>query len=106
MPRLTKRQKHLRKACEIKAKHQYAKSDNKIQVNIDDSESYPNVNDTYFHDKLESYGDVEDLDIDNAFFYDDDNFSVHDEPLEINNAISIVKKLQEAAKKYHQEHAF
>ncbi len=102
---LTKRQKHLRKACKVKVKYQYTKSDINVQVNIDDSESYSDVNDTYFHDKLEGYGDVEDLDIDNTFFYDDDNFSVHDEPVEINNAISIVKKLQEVAKKYHQEYA-
>jgi len=105
MPRLTKCQKHLRKAREVKAKHQYAKSDINAQVNIDDSENYLNVNNTYFYNELEGYGDVKDFNINNTFFYDNDNFSVHDELVEINNAISIVKKLQEAAKKYHQEHA-
>ncbi|CAG8619044.1 17206_t:CDS:2 [Funneliformis caledonium] len=89
MPRLTKCQKHLRKAHEVKTKHQYAKSDINTQVNIDVSESYPNINDTYFHNELKGYDDVKDLDIDNTFFYNDDNFSVHNEPLEINNAISI-----------------
>ncbi|CAG8541843.1 12216_t:CDS:2, partial [Funneliformis caledonium] len=33
------------------------------------------------------------------------NFFIYDEPIENDNVISIVKKLQEVTKKYHQEHA-
>ena len=58
MPRLTKRQKHLKKACEVKAAHE-----------------------------LEGYNDTD--------------LPIYDEPMENNNAVSIVRKLQEAAKKYY-----
>ncbi|CAG8510226.1 16023_t:CDS:2 [Funneliformis caledonium] len=73
MPHPTKCQKYLKKICKTKkAKRQYTRS----------------------------YDNIEDPDNDNISFYDD-NFSIHDEPIENDNVISIVKKLQEAAKKYH-----
>jgi hypothetical protein len=105
MPRLTKCQKHLKKACEAKkAKRQYARSNIDID-NVSDFETYPDVNDTSSHDELKGYDDIEGPDIDNISFHDNNNFSINDEPIENDNAISIVKKLQEAAKKYHQEYA-
>jgi len=105
MPRLTKRQKHLKKACEAKkAKRQYTRSNIDID-NVSDFESYPNVNDISSHDELKGYDNIEDPDNDNISFYDNDDFSIYDELIENDNAISIVKKLQEAAKKYHQKYA-
>ncbi len=105
MPCLTNCQKHLKKACEAKkAKRQYARSNIDID-NVSDFETYPDVNDTSSYDKLKGYDDIESPNIDNISFYNNDNFSIHDEPIENNNAISIVKKLQEAAKKYHQKYA-
>ncbi|CAB4416727.1 unnamed protein product [Rhizophagus irregularis] len=76
MPRLTKRQKRSRKAYEAKStrKSNFDNDSDNMSIN-DDSD---NVDDT-------------------------DNFPVNDEPVENDNAVSIVRKLQEAAKKYHQE---
>src|SRR6266542_49759 len=104
MSRPTKRQKYLKKICEAKkAKRQYTRSNINID-NVSDFESYPDVNDISFHDELKGYDNIKDPDNDNISFYND-NFSIHDELIENDNAISIIKKLQEAAKKYHQEHA-
>ena len=104
MPCSTKRQKHLKKICEAKkAKRQYTRSNIDID-NVSNFESYPDVNDISFHDELKGYDNIKDPDNDNISFYND-NFSIHDELIENDNAISIIKKLQEAAKKYHQEHA-
>jgi hypothetical protein len=85
MPCLTKYQKRLKKACEAKSAHNNIKynADN-IQINVDNA----------------SDSEDSDEEFDNA-----DNFSVPDEPVRNDNAVSIVKKLQEAAKRYHQEHA-
>jgi hypothetical protein len=79
MPHPTKHKKQSIKACEGKAACQ------SIKRNIDNVD-YNNID--------ESTGP----DIDNAFL---DNG--YDEPMEINNAVNIVKKLQEAAKKYYKE---
>ena len=104
MSRPTKRQKHLKKIYEAKkAKHQYTRSNIDID-NVSNFESYPDVNDISFHDELKGYDNIEDPDNDNISFYDD-NFSIYDELIENDNVISIVKKLQKVAKKYHQEHA-
>src|ERR1700722_15995152 len=91
MPRPTKRQKQSRKA----ARQNIKRNINSVQVNVE-------------HDKSEGYDNI-DNDLDNVSFdnkpedYDDAHI-ILDEPLENNNAVSIVRKLQEAAKKYHQEH--
>src|SRR6266542_634391 len=104
MSRPTKRQKYLKKICEAKkAKRQYTRSNIDID-NVSDFESYPNVNDISFHDELKSYNNIEDSDIDNISFYDNDNFFIYNEPVENDNTISIVKKLQEVVKKYYQKY--
>ena len=100
MPRLTKLKKNLREARKVKAMNQYIKNNvndvNDIFVH-DDSDSDnvdlpdPDVNDASFDNKLEGYEDV-------------DNFSVCDKLVENDEAASIVKRLQEATKKYYQEY--
>ncbi|CAG8718221.1 13358_t:CDS:2 [Rhizophagus irregularis] len=78
MPRLTKHQKRSRKAYEAKSTRKNNSDNDSDNMSINDDSD--NVDDT-------------------------DNFSVNDEPVENDNAVSIVRKLKEAAKKYHQERA-
>ncbi|CAG8620687.1 5887_t:CDS:2 [Funneliformis caledonium] len=56
--------------------------------NVSDFKSYPDVNDISFHDELKGYDNIEDSNNDNISFYDN-NFSIHDKPIENYNAISI-----------------
>ena len=89
MLRLTKRKKHLRKACEAKTVNWNIKSNiDNVQIDVDDI----SVHDDSNNDDLPNVSD------------DADNFSVYDKPVENDEAVNIVKRLQEAAKKYYQEH--
>ncbi len=101
---LIKYQENLKKTYEVKkAKYQYIRSNININ-NISDFESYFNINDISFHDKLKDYENIKDSDNNNISFYNNNDFSIYNELIENDNAINIVKKLQEVAKKYHQEY--
>src|SRR6266487_4681182 len=84
MPRPTKRQNQSRKAARENIKRNIDSVDN-VSV-CDDPKDNDNDN------EQEDYDDT-------------GNFPIYDELVESDNAINIVRKLQEAAKKYHQEHA-
>src|SRR5215213_9864502 len=91
MPRLTKSQTRSKRACEAKAVCQNINHNINVPNSKDDDNIDDNLKDTvFFDDELEGYDDI-------------DNLPVYDEPVENDNAVSIVRKLQEAAKKYYQE---
>src|SRR3954452_13641928 len=94
MSRLTKSQTRLKRACEAKAMHQNIKHNINVPAHKN-SKDYDNIDNNlkdtgFFDDELEGYDDT-------------DNLPVYDEQVENDNAISIVRKLQEAANKYYQE---
>src|SRR2546429_9394046 len=88
MSRSTKRQSQSRKAARQKIKRNIHNDiHNDIHIFHNNSNGYNNI--------------MKDPDVNND---DALNLPVYDEPVENDNAIDIVRKLQEAAKKYHQEH--
>ena len=90
MPRLTKRKKRSRKACEAKVKYQSI--EHKVPVDVEN---------VFDHD------DSKDLNIsfDNELERYDDDF-VCNELIENDNAVKIIRKFQEVAKEHYLEHAF
>ncbi len=82
MLRSTKHKKHLRKAYE--AGNIKSNIDN-VQINIDNISVYNDFNNI----KLSNVNN------------DTNNFSVYNKPVENDEAINIVKRLQKAAKKYY-----
>src|SRR6266542_1601079 len=85
MPYSIKHKKYLRKA--YKARN--IKSNiNNVQINVDNISIHNNFNNV----KLPNVND------------DANNFSVYNKPVENDKAINIIKRLQEVAKKYYQEH--
>jgi len=91
MLRPTRHQKQSRNAYKI----------NNIKVGNDDVSAH----DDSVHDDSEGYDD----DLKDYFKVDNDSShynSVNNEPVENDNAASIIEKLREATRKYYQKHAF